>query len=156
MQPKEAYTEWKNHHPGAKVSFSRFASLRPRECIIAGARGTHSVVMELLAYMADIHKASQEFVGTAWVQYDATFQKQAASSGNRRWSCLTASLYPMSFTGRATSGKYCELCFSTAHVTRECSLAADHVDVAYEWRMVKSVVASLSGSSQESQPAVVW
>ena len=40
---KEAYAEWKNRHPGIKVGFSRFASLRPRECIIAGAGGTHSV-----------------------------------------------------------------------------------------------------------------
>ena len=45
--------------------------------------------------------------------------------------------------------------FSTAHVARECSLAADDVDVAYGWRMVKSVVASLSGApagSQEARP----
>ena len=40
---KEAYTEWKNRHPELKVGFSKFASLRPRECILAGASGTHSV-----------------------------------------------------------------------------------------------------------------
>ena len=58
-------------------------------------------------------------VRSLWAHYDATFRKQAASSGNRRWSCLNASLYLMCFTGRAASGKYCELCFSAAHVTRE-------------------------------------
>ena len=40
---REAYNEWKNHHPDLKVGFSKFASLRPRECILAGASGTHSV-----------------------------------------------------------------------------------------------------------------
>ena len=38
------------------------------------------------------------------------------------------------------AGKFCELCFSTAHMARECGMAADDVDVAYGWRMVKSVV----------------
>ena len=38
-------------------------------------------------------------------------------------------------------------------MTRECSLAADDVDVAYGWRMVKSVVASLSTSLQETRPS---
>ena len=40
---KEAYNEWKNQHPDLKVGFSKFASLQPRECILAGASGTHSV-----------------------------------------------------------------------------------------------------------------
>lgn len=104
-------------------------------------------VVELLAYMAQIHKASQEFLGTAWVQYDAISRKQASSSGNRRWSCINASLDSMHVLHRkAASGKQYELCFSGAHVTRDCSLAADDVDVAYGWRMMKSVEASLSGS----------
>ena len=112
-------------------------------------------MVEMLAYMSQIHKASQEFVGTAWVNYDTTFRRQAAASGNHRWSAVNACLYSLCFTGKATPGKCCELCFSTAHVARECSLAADDVDVAYGWRMVKSVVASLSGApagSQEARP----
>ena len=108
-------------------------------------------VVELLAYMAHIHKTSQEFAGKAWVEYDATFRRQAASSGNRRWSSIDASLYALCFTGKVASRKHCDVCFSCAHVTRECSLAADNVDVAYGWRMVKSVVASLSSSSQETR-----
>ena len=112
-------------------------------------------VVEMLAYMSQILKASQEFVGTAWVNYDTTFRRQAAASGNRRWSAVNACLYSLCFTGKATPGKCCELCFSIAYVARECSLAADDVDVAYGWRMVKSVVASLSGApagSQEARP----
>ena len=40
---REAYNEFKVHHDGLKVGFSKFAQLRPRECIIAGGSGTHSV-----------------------------------------------------------------------------------------------------------------
>ena len=102
-------------------------------------------VVELLAYISQIHKASQEFVGTAWVNYNTTFRKQAAASGNRRWSAVNVCLYSPCFTGKATPGKYCDLCFSAAHVAREY-----YVDVAYGWKMVRSVVASLS-VGQESR-----
>ena len=40
---REAYNEFKVHHDGLKVGFSKFAQLRPRECIIAGGSGTHLV-----------------------------------------------------------------------------------------------------------------
>ena len=40
---KEAYSEFKGRHPDTKIGFSKFAMLRPRECILAGAAGTHSV-----------------------------------------------------------------------------------------------------------------
>ena len=107
-------------------------------------------VAELLADMSHIHRASLEFMGTAWVQYDTVFRRQA---GCRRWSTINASLYSMCFTGRAVAGKFCELCFSTAHMARECGMAADDVDVAYGWWMVKSVVASLSGPPPAEQRA---
>ena len=61
-------------------------------------------VVEMLAYMSQIHKASQEFVGTAWVNYDTTFRRQAAASGNRRWLAVNACLYSHFFTGKATPG----------------------------------------------------
>jgi hypothetical protein len=40
---KELYSHFKNSYPGVKVGFSKFASLHPRNCIMAGASGTHSV-----------------------------------------------------------------------------------------------------------------
>ena len=40
---KEAYQHFKSLHPDAKVGFSTFASMRPKECVLAGANGTHSV-----------------------------------------------------------------------------------------------------------------
>ena len=40
---KEAYKQFKTLHPDIKVGFSKFAELRPKECVLAGATGTHSV-----------------------------------------------------------------------------------------------------------------
>lgn len=40
---KEAHHTFKEKYPNIKVGFSKFAELRPRQCILAGAAGTHSV-----------------------------------------------------------------------------------------------------------------
>ena len=40
---REAYSEFKVHHDGLKVGFSKFAQLQPKEYIIAGGSGTHSI-----------------------------------------------------------------------------------------------------------------
>ena len=40
---KEVYHEFKEKFPDRKIGFSKFAELRPKHCILAGASGTHSV-----------------------------------------------------------------------------------------------------------------
>lgn len=40
---KELYTLFKEKYPLIKCSFSKFATLRPKHCVLAGASGTHSV-----------------------------------------------------------------------------------------------------------------
>ena len=40
---KELYKEFKSRYPNCKIGFSRFSSLRPRHCVLAGAPGTHNV-----------------------------------------------------------------------------------------------------------------
>ena len=40
---REAYREFKERHPNLKIGFTKFAMLRPRESVLAGAGGTHSV-----------------------------------------------------------------------------------------------------------------
>ena len=40
---KEAHQHFKVLHPSVKVGFSTFASLRPKECVLAGSSGTHTV-----------------------------------------------------------------------------------------------------------------
>ena len=40
---KEAYELFKEKMPQLKIGFYKFADLRPKECVLAGAAGTHSV-----------------------------------------------------------------------------------------------------------------
>ena len=40
---KELYKEFKKRHPTYKIGFSSFASLRPKQCILPSAPGTHNV-----------------------------------------------------------------------------------------------------------------
>lgn len=40
---REIYKHFKSEFPNLKIGFSKFAELRPKNCIIAGANGTHSV-----------------------------------------------------------------------------------------------------------------
>jgi len=40
---KEVYQQFKKNHPIEKIGFSKFAELRPRHCVLAGASGTHAV-----------------------------------------------------------------------------------------------------------------
>ena len=79
-------------------------------------------VPELLAYMLEIVGQAKRFRGKTWVLYDATFRRQAAASGNRRWSEVNGTLHASCYSGEAPSGLGCELCMSASHTTRECSL----------------------------------
>ena len=40
---KELHQLFKEKHPEVKCRFSKFAALRPKHCVLAGASGTHSV-----------------------------------------------------------------------------------------------------------------
>ncbi|KAL5510770.1 hypothetical protein EMCRGX_G006371 [Ephydatia muelleri] len=40
---REAYHQFKIVHPDVKIGFSKFAQLRPKECVLAGSSGTHTV-----------------------------------------------------------------------------------------------------------------
>ena len=40
---REVYREFKKRFPDQKIGFSKFAELRPKHCILAGASGTHAV-----------------------------------------------------------------------------------------------------------------
>lgn len=52
----------------------------------------HGVVPELMAYLVTITRVSQDFSGLGWVRYDAAFRRQAAITGNRKWSQINLSL----------------------------------------------------------------
>ena len=40
---KEAHQRFKEQNPDTKVGFSKFADLRPKQCVLAGGAGTHLV-----------------------------------------------------------------------------------------------------------------
>lgn len=40
---KELYQQFKGEYPNERIGFSKFAELRPKHCVLAGSRGTHSV-----------------------------------------------------------------------------------------------------------------
>lgn len=40
---KELYVLFKDNNPQSKIGFSKFAELRPKNCILAGPKGTHAV-----------------------------------------------------------------------------------------------------------------
>jgi hypothetical protein len=40
---KEIYAKFKDQYSEIKIGFSKFAELRPKNCILAGGSGTHSV-----------------------------------------------------------------------------------------------------------------
>ena len=40
---RELYAAFKDQHPSDHIGFSKFASLRPKHCVLAGASGTHTV-----------------------------------------------------------------------------------------------------------------
>lgn len=40
---RESYVLFKEHYPDKKIGFSKFCELRPKNCVLAGSAGTHSV-----------------------------------------------------------------------------------------------------------------
>jgi hypothetical protein len=61
---KELYSYFKNSHPGVKVGFSKFASLRPRNCIMTGASGTHSVCVCTIHQKCEVNVGSLQNIQT--------------------------------------------------------------------------------------------
>ena len=54
-----------------------------------------------LAYSSMIVKASQDFKGTPWLEYDVHFRRQIATQAKQQWETIDASLWTMYFA-RAT------------------------------------------------------
>ena len=62
-----------------------------------------SQVRDLLANSSTIVKASQDFKGTPWLEYDVHFRRQIATQKEQRWERIDASIWTLCFT-RATLG----------------------------------------------------
>lgn len=42
--------------------------------------------VELMAYLINIIRATQEYEGSAWVVYDLAYRCQATTTGHKKWS----------------------------------------------------------------------
>ena len=106
---------------------------------------------ELMAYLVTISRVSQDFVGLAWVRYDAAFRRQAAITGNKKWSQINPSLYSICFTGKAQAAVRCELCLSVSHGSKQCPLQVEaDPDLPIQLKAVESAVLSLAKPRLES------
>ena len=111
----------------------------------------HGVVPKITTYLVTITRVSQDFFGLAWVRYDATFCRQTAIAGNRKWSQINPSLYFICFTGCAQALKGCELCLSSAHTTNQCALATDpDPELLVRLKAVESAVVSLANHQHQN------
>ena len=79
-----------------------------------------SRVPDLLGYLVHMIKASLEFEGPAWANYDNTFRRQAAVLGNQNWSSLNSSLFSMCFTGKGKNSPKCDICLGVGHGVGSC------------------------------------
>ena len=119
---------------------------------------THpAAIPELMAYLVTVSRVSQDFSGLAWVRYDAAFRRQAALTGNRRWSQINPTLYSICFTGRAQQLSRCELCLSSAHGTKLCPLQSDpDPELPSRVKAVETALLSLASrrSSETRSPTL--
>ena len=69
---KELYAIFKDQHPSDHIGFSKFASLRPKHCVLAGASGTHTVCVctyhqnvKLMIHAAELDKSHKHIIAQA-------------------------------------------------------------------------------------------
>ena len=60
--------------------------------------------------MIAIIKASRDYEGLAWVNYDTLYRRRAAATNFRTWSQINSSLFALCFTGKAQTSQRCDLC----------------------------------------------
>ena len=110
-------------------------------------------VPELMAYLIQIVRVSQDFGGLAWVNYDMAFRRQAAATGNKLWSKINPSLYSICFSGSARTNKRYDLCLSLTYKARDCALAGESEhDVGTRLVVIElAVLAFASAGSTASQ-----
>ena len=97
-------------------------------------------VPELMAYMIQIIRASQEYEGLAWFTYDEAYRRQAAVTQHREWSKINSLIFSVCFTDRARRGQRCEWCLSAAHGSGGCVNGGGESDMSQRLRAIESAV----------------
>ena len=102
-------------------------------------------IPELMAFQSTIVRASQDYAGLAWVQYDSAFRQQAALTGLTQWSAINSTIYTLCFAGAARTATRCELCFATTHFSKECAQQGDpDPGVRERLRAIEKAVISMT------------
>ena len=82
MNLKEAFALYKADPNNPNIGFSSFASLRPRNCVLAGAAGTHSVCV--CTYHQNV-KLQFSSLGIKQVNYKSLFENSVCDINNRNY-----------------------------------------------------------------------
>ena len=123
------------------------------------------VIPELMAYMAMVIRASQDFDGLAWARYDAGFLRQATLTGTRLWSQRNATIYTLCFAGKALAIQRCEFCLATSHSSAECEKRGDpDPDLPSRMKTLETAVLALTARQSKAggptratgEPCLLW
>ena len=122
--------------------------------IYVSIRAAHdpSLMAEMMAYMYMIVRASQDFGGTSWVNYDTVFRRQAVATGTIAWSRVNGTLHHICFNGPRREAQHCELCLATTHRTGDCALGGPEQECSNRLQTLESIVRSLSSRQTPYQP----
>ena len=102
-------------------------------------------VPELMSYMITIIKASRNYEGLAWVNYDTLYRRRAAATNCRSWSQINPSLFPLCFTGKGQNSQQCDLCGDTSHRAEDCTIVAEsEPDLASRLRTLESRLLTMN------------
>ncbi len=100
-------------------------------------------IPKLMAYMALIVSAIQDYQGLAWARYDASFRRQAAPL--EIVPKLNTSMYALCLTGNAQMLPRSELCLDTSHTTKDCALQGDRdPNMQARVKAVESAIVAMS------------
>ena len=114
-------------------------------------------IPEMMAYMVQIIRASQEYEGLWWFVYDEAYRRQEATTGHVEWSKINPSIFTVCFTSKAKSGQRCELCLSSSHSSGECTLAEGDVDLQSRLAALESTrVMTHLGTSRTVPSGYEW
>ena len=146
-EPKKGPPRWIKQVTDFQTWLQCFATY----CSILGSQDP-GTIPELIAYLIMIARVSQDFAGLAWVRNDSAFRRQAAITGNWKWSQINLSLYSICFMGRAEEVRRCVLCLSTVHPAAQCPLQAENdPELPTRVKAVESAGLSLSQARRRDQ-----
>ena len=151
---KEASAQWMICNRGRKQSQDILVWAQCCAMYVAVVSGRWPRrVPEMMAYMINIIKASQEYEGLAWFLDDEAYHKQAAATGHTEWSIVNPSIFTVCFTANVKGGKRCKWCLSLTRDSSECTrFEGESVLTVRLMAMEESVGTAMPGSGSRGPP----